>query len=310
MAKELKKSVSFKTEMHNETDKVKDFRNLKVKAEFLFDMKMPFKVTKSGSSYHLESSIWDEKARKKSKLFTPNDLSFINRVRNHIEKTEVDDLFYRNQYSEYDIDYIQVNPKIKKEDTFEDLFCLDISSAYWQTAYMLGIVDKKLYNEGMKMGKVVRLASLGSLAKKRTTWEYDGKYFYRNKPTVSPHSNLWYAICKRVSDVMTKAMLSLGQDFIFYWVDGIYFKNTPENRLKISSLFLDYGYECKPEPIEKIVFNNTEFKVFYIGDNEESATTFSWEVGVTKTSKHKPLTKWIEEQELLELARSIIYGKK
>ena len=44
---------------------------------------------------------------------------------------------------------------------------------------------------------------------------------------------------------MHKVIDELKSDFIFYWVDGIYFKNTPENVSKAMNIFIENGYNSK-----------------------------------------------------------------
>ena len=306
MGKVIKSDIA--SELYLDKGKNKQVSNLKTKAQFMQDMNMPFKLIKSGSSFTLQSDLFKETARKKSKIFTTQDLVFINRVRNHVEKSDINDLFYRKLYTETDIDYIQVSPKMKDGDEYDNVYCIDLTAAYWRTAYLLGIVSKSIYQLGESVSKPVRLASLGSLAKRKTTWDFDGKSYSREKIVLSPHSNLWFAVCKRVSDIMTKAKIALGDDFYFYWVDGIYFRNTEANKDKVLKIFREFDYESKPESIEWIKVGAKQFSVKKL--DKEKETVFNWEIGITKTSKHKPLTKWIEEQELLELARTIIYGKK
>jgi hypothetical protein len=296
------------SELYAEKGKTKMVSNLKTKAQFMQDMSIPFKLIKSGSTFTLQSDLFSETARKKDKLFTPQDLAFVNKVKNYIENSDINDLFYKNLYTESAIDYIQVSPKLKEGDVYENVYCIDLTAAYWRTAYLLGIINKNIYQLGENMSKPVRLASLGSLAKRKTIWDFDGKSYSRERVILSPHSNLWFAICKRVSDIMTKATIALGEDFYFYWVDGIYFRNTEANKDKVLKIFREFDYQSKPESIEWIKVEKKHFSVKKL--DKEKDTVFSWEVGMTKTSKHEPLTKWIEEQELLELARTIVYGKK
>ena len=306
MTKITKSNVD--SELYADKGKDKLVSNLKTKAQFLQDMNIPFKLVKSGSSFTLHSDLFSESARKKNKLFTAQDLSFVNKVRNHIENNDINDLFYKKLYTESEIDYIQVSPKMKEGDVYTNVYCIDLTAAYWRTAYLLGIIDKNIYQLGENMSKPVRLASLGSLAKRKTTWDFDGKSYSRENVVLSPHSNLWFAICKRVSDIMTKAKIALGDDFYFYWVDGIYFRDTEANKDKVLKIFREFDYQSKPESIEWIKVEKKQFSVKKL--DKVDNTVFSWEVGITKTNNHKPLTKWIEEQELLELARTIVYGNK
>jgi hypothetical protein len=96
----------------------------------------------------------------------------------------------------------------------------------------------------------------------------------------------------------------LGKDFYFYWVDGIYFKNTPENIELVKNMFTEKKYECKHENVGKIEFLENEFKVY--SSNNYSHKVFAYNVGV----KRKKMISFTEQQRLLDYANSIMYKKK
>ena len=283
------------------------------KADFLYKTGQPFKVIKSGGSYQLTSKVWNTAGRKSDSMFEPKDMNFIKSVKYYVEKNNIDLKFIDKIYSAKDVRYIDVNPKFINGEVISDVVCIDIINAYWQTAYMLEIISEDVYRKGLTFNKIVRLASLGSLAKQTITWEFDGKKMVNHKPKLNPHQNLWYSISKRVSDVMMEARKVVGKDFIFYWVDGIYIPNKPELITKVNAVFLKYGYKSLMESIIKIEFNKMDFKVYPLdAPADKDHKQFSWMVGSGEKDrgKNQPITKWIEDKRLLKIANEIIYGKK
>lgn len=295
-----------KNEILNSED-TKDYyvKVLKQKCEVLVEIKEPFTMIKSGSSYELASRLWNEKAS--SKAFTVSDLKFINSVRQYIDKTAKSIDFIDTYYAGEDIRYIRVN-EYKIGQKIEDLIYIDINGAYWQTAHHLGIINDKLYLKGLDVNKIVRLAALGSLAKTKDIWKFDGTNFKKIESIKNPYENLWFAICKRVSDVMSEVVGKLGKDFVFYWVDGIYIRNNPESLSIVNNTFMELGYSSKQEPIPFIEFHEKGFDVQ--GVVKTDLKHFSWINNGSKKNKNTPITEYIENQRIIKVIETVLYPKK
>lgn len=278
-----------------------DSESLDNQLDYLHKNKMPFTVSFTGGKSELKSDLYNSMSLKKN--FDNKDISFMKKVKNHVVKNHISDLFLGSWYKSKDIQYIDVNDKIKKNTTFEDVCCLDVNGAYWQTALLLGVITPDLYSDGFKMGKITRLASLGALAKKTEIYKYDGvKYDFVETVHSLDTENVWFAICYKFSQIMQEVKKMLGKDFYFYWVDGIYFKNTPENIALVKSMFTERKYECKHEEVGKIEFLETEFKVY--SANNYSHKVFAYNVGV----KRKKMISFTEQQRLMDYANSIMYS--
>lgn len=290
------------------SEETKDYsvRVIKRKCECLVELKEPFTMIKSGSSYELASRIWNEKAS--ARAFTATDLGFINSVRNHIEKYAKSIDFIDTYYAGEDINYIRVS-EYKVGERIEDLVYVDINGAYWQTAHNLGIISDKLYLKGLDVGKIVRLAALGSLAKKKDIWKFDGLRFKKLDTVKNPNENLWFAICKRVSDVMGEVVNAIGDDFVFYWVDGIYIKNKPEVLQNVLSKFIEQGYSSKYELVPYIEFHEKGFDVQ--GALKTDLKHFSWVNGVSGSKKNSnaPITEYLENERIIRVMESVLYAK-
>lgn len=276
---------------------------LKDKCNFLYKANKPFTLIKSGSSYELISSMYNDKAYRSG--FSSNDLSFIKMVKGYIKRHDVELNFIDEDYRNSGIDYVKVN-KFKVGDVLEDLYCVDIDSAYWKTALNLGVISDDIYKKGLDMGKVVRLAALGSLAKKKDIWVYDGKSFKKQETVKSPYENIWFAICKKISDIMNDIVKSIGDDFVFYWVDGIYVKQSPGLIDKIVTKFKDKGYSVHFEYVPKVSFHKDGFTVQ--GELVSDVKNFSYDIEGQGT-KSKPISQYLENQRLIEVANKYVYKK-
>lgn len=128
---------------------------------------------------------------------------------------------------------------------FDAVIEIDLNHAYWVAAYQLGIIPKRIFDKGESVGKVTRLAALGSLAKHTLIYEFDGER-ERYIDTIRDENTeyLWFMICKRVADVMQKAKELLEKDFFFYWVDGIYMDKYSDVS-EVIEYFNSEGFQCK-----------------------------------------------------------------
>ncbi len=244
-------------------------KELLEKQKFLIDMNADYTIKVVNGNYELISEMFAHKTFKKSD-YTIDELRFIKSVRLYIKKNEIYLMpqFQDNQVFSTDVHYVRVArvPMFKK---FDNVCEVDIDQAYWETAYQLGLIDDAIYVKGSKgnISKKARLTALGSLAKKKYNYHFKGDKLLDTIIEKEPLlENLWFTVCKRVSDVMHNVIAELGSDFIFYWVDGIYFKNTPENVSKAMSVFIDNGYNSKFKKINQIYFHETGFTVNDYGD--------------------------------------------
>lgn len=251
------------------------------KSSFLYMNKMPFTMVISGGVYELYSDEWNCKSI--DKTFDPKAMNFVKKIKKHVKDNFVAMKFVNKNYKNSNIKYIDVNPNIKAGDVVEGVCCLDIKSAYWKTALLMGVISKEIYDKGLSIDKITRLASLGSLAKKKEVYTFDGEE-YKMVDTIRSYEteNIWFALCARVSEIMQKMINDLGDDFLFYWVDGIYFKRTDENIKKVTEFLDSCSYDIKEEPVSKIEFFEDHFFVY-----TKSATDrkkFGWTLGKKKLS--------------------------
>ena len=291
------------------SEDTKDFKVkvLKQKCDYLYKHGKSFTLIKSGSSYELVSSLWNEKAA--NKVFSPQDLQFIKSVKSHVDKSNVAIDFVDTYYKGEDIQYIKVNDYAVGE-RIENLVYIDINGAYWQTAHHLGIINDALYTKGLEVNKIVRLAALGSLAKTKDVWKYDGKDLKKAETLRSSETeNLWFAICKRVSDVMVEVVNKIGDDFVFYWVDGIYIRDNVKAFNTVNNIFLDRGYTSKFEKVPYIEFHEKGFDVQ--GVVKTDLKHFSWVNSSNGSGKKqsKPITDYLENKRLLRVMESVLYSK-
>lgn len=240
---------------------------------------VPYTLTGTNGAYRLHRQDHEDSkfySQFKNGL-TPKELGIIRKVKNYILKNNVY-LNFTTYLNPTMITYVDV-VKHPHGSVFEDVFEVDMDEAYWKTAFLKNIIPKDIYNDGSKSKdmetpeldrkrrKMVRLIALGSLAKKSKKYVFSGKKIILDEVVLSPTAkltqNIWYSICKHVSDIMLEGKKQLGSDYLMFWVDGIYFRG--ENNVeKIKKLFNEYGYEVKIKKIPRVYYD--EKKCYVIDD--------------------------------------------
>jgi hypothetical protein len=280
----------------------KQYQELLQKQQLLMEMGKKFTIEVVNGNYTLISELFKAKTFRKSE-YTVDELRFIKEVRRHIVKNEVylEPQFQENQVFSEDVHYVRV-AHVPVGETFKNVCEVDIDQAYWETAYQLGVIPEKLYVKGCKgnISKKCRLTALGSLARKKYKFIYEGDKLVDKLVDREPLlENLWFTICKRVSDVMNDVIKELGKEFIFYWVDGIYFKNTPKNVSRTMNVFLNWGYNTKFKKINQIQFHEKGFTVNDYGTIKREFTYPSY-------NKKGKKVDYAENFKLAEFANKVV----
>ena len=243
--------------------KIQSSKTIIEKALYLQKLEEEFTLIKINNSFKLKSNYFGNLSSSSGRKIPPAELGFIKRVRNHVLKNGIYENFIQNLYYPKDIQYVNVE---KREAGIEvdNLIEIDIDEAYFKTAKILDVIDEKIYEEGKKesgkISKIGRLIALGSLAKKQEKYFFKGKQLRRETERSVLTENVWYSICKRVSDVMYEARKIAGNEFILYWVDGIYVVNNPNTVSQIIDLFNKSGYEIKTK--DNLSVKYTEDQIF------------------------------------------------
>ena len=153
-----------------------------------------------------------------------------------------------HQYSNYVLNELQEGVKLF------DFIEFDITKAYYKVAFNLGYINYDMYLQFINLPKNVRLRFLGSIATKKR------RYFYsEGQMTSDPEvledtllRQVWFHICKVTDDCLSEFMNLAGDNFLLYYVDGIYLKKANYTKL-VNKISKKYKVEFKEEKVESIV---------------------------------------------------------
>lgn len=218
-------------------------------------------VTTAGyTSFTSDSDDYSVKYRQKR--MNPNFMGLVSQLRADVNRNIQDiDVHQIPDYTNNNIEYFRFNPKIIDTDkTIKGVLEYDVTKAYYQSAYRLGYISDKFYKKSHNISKSDRLRLLGTLAVNKYICEYKNgvavdEYNIRDRDeTLQTHAKVWFHICKHVSMCLGQFAEALGDDFYFFWVDGIYFSERAEERAKRFALYsaIEYKLEFTQRKVSKM----------------------------------------------------------
>lgn len=117
----------------------------------------------------------------------------------------------------------------------------DLNHAYWRIAYNLGIISEKTYLKGLDdKFKSVRLAALSTLGADKRYQKIESGEFIKDYHIVKgdPQLQKVYTLIRLTCyKYMTQVKKLLGEDFLAYKTDAIYYADRNGNRQKVRNFF-------------------------------------------------------------------------
>jgi hypothetical protein len=156
------------------------------------------------------------------------------------------------------------------ETKIDNCFCVDINSAYLQVLKNENVIDEKTFlyidqeSRKTKGAKMARLKSVGLFAKNPISMIYENGEIKEFKQERNPFSWVFFLACQKTSEAMEIIKKEFPEEYLFYWVDGIYLRKNPE---KIRQRLLQLGFPSKTENIKNL--EKSEKNICYKKDNEE-----------------------------------------
>lgn len=146
--------------------------------------------------------------------------------------------------------------------SYENAVCVDLNSAYLQALFNLTLItsETKIWIE-QNLSKTERLVAVGMLAKQKEILEFNEGKLISSKKEDAKNRFIFNAVIQEVAAVMNKIYTNHLDDFISYWVDGIYLKNE-YMAMNIVEEFEAAGFPCKIEYL-------TNFKAKFKYDHME-----------------------------------------
>ena len=108
----------------------------------------------------------------------------------------------------------------------DKIYNIDLKAAYATILFNKGILSKTTLNYLLTLPKMERLVSVGMLASHKETFYFDNNSkIIDTIEQTNPLSGFFFMAIKETHKIMNDIRVILGNDFLFSWVDGVYFAN-------------------------------------------------------------------------------------
>jgi hypothetical protein len=164
-----------------------------------------------------------------------------------------------------------------KPCNYKTVLNLDITSAYPYCLFINKLIGLDTFNYLMALPKNERLPAIGMIAKKSVWIDYQkGKATTWDVKT-GEYANIFFFVIQQITDLMAWAADIAGEDFLFYWVDGIFLKPTISKKKlqEITGIFAEQGYYYKYENVKNfsVVRENDKLYINMIKNGDEKPYT-------------------------------------
>jgi hypothetical protein len=174
------------------------------------------------------------------------------------------------------------------------VFNIDIKSAYLTALFNLGYIGKELFEEiSTKCTKEERLVSIGMLGSETFIFRYFGELLEDVEIKQNEYRGIFFDCVKYTDQIMGDLIKIIGDSYLFFWVDGIYFKD--ESKIPEIKKYLENQKMC----FSMDVLNN-----FSVGLNKKGKYTVNFEKdGEKKVFLLPPFASTISRDLLRELKK-------
>lgn len=145
-----------------------------------------------------------------------------------------------------------------------EIFNIDLDSAYPTALLQLGLISKETFEYLMTIPKIDRLAAVGCLAKSKNIYHYENGKLEDFETETSQYKNIWRVMVNLVDKLLNELIEIDPENFVFYWVDGIFFREQPSpEKLEQMKVYIEEtGFNFKHEKIENFELRRAGEKIF------------------------------------------------
>lgn len=227
--------------------------------DFYYNKGVKYEIKRSGNSQALLvngtsyfSPVLSSQKRKEDAM-PDNQLYFISKVKKHIDNKRLFDKIRPNYKNIADIGFFAGNESVLAGSEFVGAYSVDISKAYWRSAFNEGWITPEIFEEGLGVHKTARLASLGSYAKSVDVYKYDGRK-ERFSGTIKPkYPHVFFNQANNIYKCMEACREALGSvdGFLFYWTDGVYVRDVVSAGI-CEAIIASFDFESVTTKVVKI----------------------------------------------------------
>lgn len=182
-----------------------------------------------------------------------------------------------------------------------DVWNIDLNCAYATTLFNKKIITQETMAYLLRLPKQARLVSVGMLASRKKTFSYHEGMLSGYEEYVSEYAPFFYLAVQETFAVMSELKKIIGTDYLFTWVDGVYFRPNPEAQKECEAYLQSINFGYKSERLEKFMVKFLESKIM-LTFNKFSPKKQMWESKVFNLPHKETISE--------KIALSIVNYKK
>jgi len=126
----------------------------------------------------------------------------------------------------------------------DEVWNIDIKSAYANCLLINDLILPETYEYLTGLRKHERLPAVGMLAKSHVKYHYSKGEIVSVQPYREKTSQIFFFLIHEIDRIMREIKWILGDYFLYYWVDGVFFKKETPKRLvnKVEQYLQEEGY--------------------------------------------------------------------
>lgn len=248
------------------------------------------------SNYTMKATVADKELAGLNKTFVANmqskrTFAAFAKIKSDIKDKPVPDIANSN------VRYFQHN--FKDEAFFPEVYNVDISSAYATILFNDGIISEETFKYLNCMTKQERLAAVGMLASRKKNFAFRNGNPHNMSETVSPTSGFFFYAVKRTFEIMDTLKMICGENYLFTWVDGIYFLPNDEQLLDCceylettnlkykTERLTDFRIRIKPSYVDLQFWKGDKIKIFKLPSGDTEFKTILMDATILYNSTNK-----------------------
>lgn len=145
----------------------------------------------------------------------------------------------------------------KKPIYIDNVLNIDLKSAYATILFNDGFITEDTFNYVSKSAKKERLASVGMLAARKKIFTFKTGCVVDESEIVSEKSGFFFYAVMRTSEIMAELQKIAAKDYLYTWVDGIYFLPNDNVKWRCINYLADHKFNYTCDELEQF---EVEFK--------------------------------------------------
>lgn len=161
--------------------------------------------------------------------------------------------FWKNDF-EKNISLYDCNDEPQIND-LDFLINFDLKNAYPSALERAGFISPEVCEFIQKRKKIHRLQAIGIFASRKSIFKYERGILNDIENSESELKNVYFFASKVTDNIIKAARQEAGDDFVFYWFDGIYIRPNAKTEKRLTEFFEHHNFEYKKEVIKDLDIN-------------------------------------------------------